>query len=225
MIMDYVKELSDRINKLSGRFSGYQIFCDWVELTAISIRNCSCIFHNSEWRRWEQRYVDIFRKYTTQEFNCITQMTGTLVEALEEEPSDVLGAVFMQSGIASNITGQFFTPFHLSLLTARVTVENLIRDWDGSVIPIAEPSCGSGGMIIAAARILRDNFNIDYQKYMRVVAQDLDWKAVFMCYVQLSLLGIDATCVQGDTLKEPYDPASTPSGRVLRTPRRMGVLL
>lgn len=170
--------------------------------------------------------MDIVRKYTPEEFSSICQLTATLVEALEEEAFDVLGAVFMQSGIASNITGQFFTPFHLSLLTARISVKSLIRDWDGaSAIPVAEPSCGSGGMMIATARVLKDDFNIDYQKYMRVVAQDLDWKAVYMCYVQLSLLGIDAICVQGDTLQAPYDPSTTPAERVLRTPRRMGVLI
>ena len=42
---------------------------------------------------------------------------------------------------------------------------------------------------------------VNYQKNLRVVAQDLDWNALYMCYIQLSLLGIDAKCVQGDTLE------------------------
>ena len=38
---------------------------------------------------------------------------------------------------------------------------------------------------------------------MRVVAQDLDWRGVYMTYVQCSILGIKAKICQGDTLSEP----------------------
>ena len=64
---------------------------------------------------------------------------------------------------------------------------------------------------------------INYQRKMDVVAQDLDWKGVYMCYLQLSLLGIKATVVQGDTLAEPYSKGYPPD-RVLHTPAKMGVL-
>ena len=46
-----------------------------------------------------------------------------------------------------------------------------------------------------------------------------------MCYVQLSLFGINAVVVQGDTLAEPYTGDSYPQNRVFRTPRNMGLLL
>ena len=45
-----------------------------------------------------------------------------------------------------------------------------------------------------------------------------------MTYLQLSLLGIRAKVVQGDTLADPYR-AGYPPERILRTPRDMGVLL
>ena len=78
-------------------------------------------------------------------------------------------------------------------------------------------------MIIAVAQILMKK-GINYQKYMRVVAQDLDWKGVYMCYLQLSLLGINATVVQGDTLSEPYK-RGYPLERVLYTPAKWGILI
>ena len=62
-----------------------------------------------------------------------------------------------------------------------------------------EPSTGGGGIIIAAAKVLKDR-GLNYQKCLKVVAQDLDWKGVYMTYVQLSLLGIEATVIQGDSL-------------------------
>ena len=37
---------------------------------------------------------------------------------------------------------------------------------------------------------------LNYQSKMKVVAQDLDWLSVYMTYIQLSLLGINAIVVQ-----------------------------
>ena len=72
------------------------------------------------------------------------------------------------------------------------------------IVTMNEPSAGAGGMIIAAAQSMKEQ-GINYQKSLRVVAQDLDWNAFYMCYIQLSLLGIDAKCIQGDTLEnKPY---------------------
>ena len=79
-------------------------------------------------------------------------------------------------------------------------------------------------MIIAVAKLMKES-GINYQKHLDVVAQDLDWKGVHMTYLQCSLLGIKATCVQGDTLSEPFDPKKTEERRVMRTPAKMGVLL
>ena len=77
-------------------------------------------------------------------------------------------------------------------------------------------------MIIAAAEILRKR-GLNHQRCMEVVAQDLDWKGVYMTYLQLSLLGIK---VQGNTLSEPFtDLRSYPKERVLLTPAQKGMLI
>ena len=78
-------------------------------------------------------------------------------------------------------------------------------------------------MIIAAAAVLKER-GIDYQKRMDVIAQDLDWRGVYMCYLQLSLLGISAVCVQGDSLCEPYKKGYPPE-RILYTPAKKGALI
>lgn len=78
-------------------------------------------------------------------------------------------------------------------------------------------------MIIAMAATLKDK-GYNYQACMKVIAQDLDWKGVYMTYTQLSLIGIDAIVVQGDTLLEPYTD-NYPRSRVFRTLRNMGGLI
>lgn len=77
---------------------------------------------------------------------------------------------------------------------------------------------------ICAADVLKRR-GINYQRCMKVFAQDLDWKCVYMCYVQLSLFGINAVVVQGDTLSEPYTGSNYPRCRIFRTPNNMGILL
>ena len=78
-------------------------------------------------------------------------------------------------------------------------------------------------MILATAKALKD-IGINYQRKLKVVAQDLDWLGVYMTYVQCSMIGIDAIVVQGDTLKEPYTN-NYPKSRILRTMNNMGGLI
>lgn len=220
--MDHKKEILKTIEKMSGRYSAYEVFTDWIRCMAIGISNSTFILHDSIWKEREQSYIDTIRKYTYEEQNEFCEMTAWLTETMNDGPDDVLGDIYMRSGMGSKAAGQFFTPFHLSELTARLAIRIKELDKD-SAIELNEPSCGGGGMVIAAAKILQEA-GINYQKRLRVVAQDLDWKGVYMCYVQLSLLGINALCVQGDTLQVPYSPSGTERSHILYTPAAMGVL-
>ena len=58
--------------------------------------------------------------------------------------------------------------------------------------------CGKSSL----SNILKDN-NINYQKRVKIIAQDLDFRSVYMTYIQLSLVGARAKVVQGDTLTKP----------------------
>lgn len=219
--MNEKKEIIKRIRQISGQWSPYQVFTDWVECMALAIQNTCCL-HTGIREKREQQYCSIIKKYSSEEQNLIAEMTGLLSAAMENEISDILGEIYMESGCGNKNTGQFFTPFNVSKICA---VLSLIQSdfKEDEIIPVNEPSCGAGGMIIALAAVLKD-IGINYQKKMRVVAQDLDWKAVYMTYVQLSLYGIDAVVVQGDTLADPYH-IQYPPERTFRTPRNMGVLL
>lgn len=221
--MNYRKEIINTINKISGKYSAYEVFTDWIRCMAMSISNTVTPFHGPIWKEREDLYLNTITKYSPEERTAFSEMMAWLAETMDEGPDDILGDIYMKSGMGSKAAGQFFTPFHLSELCARVAIseEELFTE---DKISLNEPSCGGGGMIIAVAKVLQDN-GINYQKKLRVVVQDLDWKGVYMCYVQLSLLGIDAICVQGDTLMEPFDPHRTERSHMLFTPARMGVLV
>ncbi len=218
--MDYKKEILDRIEKKAGKYSAYEVFADWIRCCSLSIANAVTIVHGKVWKDREKMYMDTISRYTKEEAEIFAEMLGLLAMALEDRMEDVLGGIYMSSGMGSKAAGQFFTPYHLSELCGKIVIPE--PDKDGKY-RINEPSCGGGGMIIAAAAALKDK-GINYQRKMEVVAQDLDWKGVYMCYLQLSLLGIRAVCVQGNTLTEPYI-SGYPSDRVLYTPAKMGVSL
>ena len=152
----------------------------------------------------------------------IMALDAGTIAALTEELSDVLGEIYMMTGMGSKYTGQFFTPFHVSEMCARLSI-NTDEILDAGRLSLHEPSCGGGGMIIAACKILHE-CGFDYQRRLDVVAQDLDWKGVYMTYLQLSLIGCRAVVVQGDTLCDPY-VGNYPPERIMRTPAKMGMLI
>ena len=219
--MNRKKDIIKCINSIAGKYSAYEVFTDWIRCGALSISNSLHIIHDKVWQEREQMYIDTMKKYTSEERMKMVKMFEMLVETMEYEITDVLGEIYMEADMGSKAAGQFFTPFHLSKLCAELT--DYIPDVSGKFM-INEPSCGSGGMIIAAAAVLKEK-GINYQQCMEVVAQDLDWKGVYMCYLQLSLIGINAVCVQGNTLSDPYIHGKTERSHVLYTPARMGVLL
>ncbi len=219
--MDSKQEIIKRMLSLSGAKSPYDVFCDWVKCMALSIQNSVTMIHGSTYKAREAEYIKTIEPYGAEGVEQFGSMMGLLVQAMSEGPRDYLGEIFMESGCGNKYTGQFFTPFHVSYLCA----EAAMADIDLSKkLHINEPSCGGGGMIIAAAAVLQKQ-GINYQQRMDVVAQDLDWKAVYMCYTQLSLMGIKADVVQGDTLCDPYTGGNFPPERVFRTPARMGLLV
>ena len=220
--IDRKKEIIDTINKIAGKYSAYEVFTDWIRCMAMAITNSLSMVHGKLWEENEAAYKSTMEKYTLEEQKSLCAMMGYLVDTLEDGPDDVLGDIYMKSGMGSKAAGQFFTPFHLSELCAKMGVSEIPDD--DSIIEINEPSCGGGGMILAAAKALGE-MGVNWQQRMKVVAQDLDWKGVYMCYVQLSLLGIKAVCVQGNTLTEPYDIRKTERSHMLFTPAWMGVLL
>lgn len=214
----------DSIGKLSGKYTPYQIFCDWVAMTAIAISNACNIIHNNIYKEREERYKTIASKYSREELKVFANMTGALTLVLDGKFSDVLGEIYMKSGCGNSSTGQFFTPYHLSYLTAALTYSNQFDHYTGNdQIEINEPSVGGGGMMIAIAQIAKEH-GIDYQRKLHIVAQDLDYISVYMTYIQLSLIGIKAIVVQGDTLSERYKKGYD-ERRVYRTPAEMGAFL
>ena len=215
--MNYKKEIIRTIQELSGRYSYSEIFSDWVKSCALTISNCTDLIHGQVWKEREKNYIGIMQKYNSDERKKFVEMLGLLTIALEEI-TDVLGQIYMDGNIGSKITGQFFTPFHISELCAKTSVLTEISE--EKPFHLYEPSSGSGGMIIAAIKTVK-KMGKNPQRCMEIRAQDLDWRGVYMTYTQLSLLGVKATVIQGDSLAR----ISGKSDQIFYTPAKKGLLL
>lgn len=218
--MNRKKEIEQTILQMSGDRSPYNVFEDWVECMALSISNACQMINDKVYQDREKKFTAIVQQYKKPPVEKFAEMFVMLSETLESGISDILGEIYMEMELGNKNTGQFFTPYHVSFMCA----ETLLKVYKGDhILRIYEPSCGGGGMIIAAAAVLSER-GMNYQKLMRVVAQDLDWKAVHMTYVMLSLMGINAVVAQGDTLTKLYYPGY-PKDRVFRTPANKGALI
>lgn len=216
---DHKKIIADMIVKISGHKSPYQVFYDWCACMAMAFQNSCDMFKGSGiYKQREELYQNTIKQYTQDEQEKLFEMTARLFLAFEDEIFDYLGGIYMEAGCGNKYVGQFFTPFHLSELCAKIGVDGTDKDYH-----MYEPSCGGGAMILATAKALKD-IGINYQRKLKVVAQDLDWLGVYMTYVQCFIIGIDAIVVQGDTLTEPYTK-NYPKSRTLRTLNNMGGLI
>ena len=190
-----MENMSDKIIKtiqsMIGKYGVYNIFEDWVRMIALAYAN-QIVF--SEKR--EEEYLEIMKKYDDVEHSKFYEMYAWLLEWSEEQMTDMLGYIYMHLELGSKAHGQFFTPYHVCQMMAKM------QKYDGKIIKVNEPSCGAGGNIIALAEALKEQ-GVNYQQKMEVICQDIDTKAVYMTYVQMCLYGIPAIVYQANTLSDP----------------------
>jgi N-6 DNA methylase len=204
---EHQRELVKLIREFSQRHHLHGVFSDFVEICALSISNS---VDQPQFGKREKRYLEIVGKYTKDEINRFAQMFAQLVLSFEKRVedmrvagaglTDVLGETYMMLEISNARAGQFFTPYEISRLMAKM----IIGDGGDAVklhgfMRLQEPACGAAGMVIAAAESLHDTGH-NYQDAMHATCIDIDPCCVHMAYVQLSLLHIPAIVVHGNAL-------------------------
>lgn len=133
------------------------------------------------------------------------QIFGIATMALEENArQDFLGQLYMNLNLGSHWRGQFFTPYHISELMAKLTIgEDCQRQIEEKgYISICDQCVGAGAMLIAAANAMKEA-EINYQRHAVFVGQDIDKVVAMMAYIQLSLLGCPGYVIVGNSLTNP----------------------
>ena len=194
-LMDHKKEFCKVVERMAGKYGRHEIFTDFCEAAALSLRQP---FERSE--KNERAYLDLINRYEPDEQPRFAELLALTVEALTEQPRDFLGECFHELELYNQYKGQYFTPFDISRMMARISLAGLeekIRQ--RGYLELNEPTCGSGGMVIAAAEEFKAR-GLNPVNTLFAVAQDLDRKCCNMAYIQLSLLAIPAAVIWGNTL-------------------------
>jgi len=196
------KDFAKLMESLEGRNSRWTVWTDFVTMSATAISNA--VDHEHRESR-EQMYSSCARKYTEKELSIFPKLFDATVCALEENQNqDFLGEMFMALELGNDSGGQFFTPYNISVLTASATITEETRQviTENNWITANDPACGAGALLIALANELRMR-GINYQNDVLFTAQDIDFIAGCMCYIQISLLGCAGYVVIDNTLTNP----------------------
>lgn len=219
---DHQKNFLKIFNGLTGKHSRWEIWEDFVTLTAIEISNSTDKVNATERTKM---YQTIISKYSAKERDGMAEMLAEVVMGMEQNPDqDFLGSLYMMCELGNDHAGQFFTPYDVCRCMVEISGGSNPAAENAEFFSVSDPACGAGALLIAFANLCRRK-NICYHDKVLFVAQDIDLIAGLMCYIQLSFLGCAGYVVIGNTITEPstaYDrrgllPAG-PQSRIWYTP-------
>lgn len=202
---DIRKNFLQTFNQLTKRYRAFDVWRDFIIMFACSLSNPVDKTHYEE---REERYLKIIKKYNKQEQEKFPELAAYVVMALEENPEqDFLGSIFMELNLGNKSSSQFFTPYHVCEMMAKMTEEDVVSSVkEKGYITITDPCCGAGDTLIAAVNEAKKQLakeNLNFQNYILIVAQDIDEIVALMCYIQLYLLGVAAYIKVGDVFTQP----------------------
>lgn len=209
---EHRKNLVKLLQNAGRRLDRWQVFSDFLQMTALSISNSDKYFlatNKETWDKREARYLEIIGKYQKDEQQLFPQMFAELVLELDEQVEcgrfvDVLGEIFHELEFHNKWKGQFFTPQHICDMMGKFVLdENSVKkniDTYGFV-SINEPCSGAGAMIYGFMNAFREaGFN--HSQQVLVYANDVDERCVWMTYIQCSLYGFPAVVTHQNTLSQ-----------------------
>lgn len=190
-----------RIFKYTGHhLRRWDVFCDFITLAASELDIARIRTEDNI-----EKSRKICERYSADDLDNFHKLFCMLVSALEGKFQDFLGSVFMELELGSDDMGQFFTPYCVQSLMAKLVfpdIDDTIkkRGW----VELSEPCCGAAGMVIAyVEHMLEAGYNPSEQLFVNCI--DIDPIAADMAFIQLSLLGVAAEVITGNTLTMKFN--------------------
>lgn len=212
-----VEEIIKDFQRAATAYSAGKIFEDVIACGALAISNAVDF---TKYDEREKRYKEIMSGYRTEQQRKLPELFAKVFALLSSVVyddgtfNDYLGEIFMRLNLASDKSGQVFTPFNVSRMMARMiigdgTAEKANRD--DEILTICDPCCGSGAMSLAAIETLQSR-GVNYARNVFIECSDIDIRCVQMAYLQLSLAGVPAIIKHQNTLTmETWDVWKTPA--------------
>ncbi len=169
------------LQQLARRNSISRVFSDFLEMVICALSLGAM----------EERYLEIVASYEKSEANLLADAFGALVIEMDnhgEGLRDVLGDFFMEH-ISHGHNGQFFTPDTICTFMAR------INEPIPSGARVLDCACGSGRMLMAAAKVNRN---------ARFFGADVDRNCAMMAAINFCLNGMFGEVAWMDSLSNQF---------------------
>ena len=123
------KELLSLFKAFGHKHSTHEVFSDFVEMSALAISN-AVDRHHFDVR--EKRYLEIAKRYERDDLARFASMLGALTLTFEARVqqlvpngdglADILGQTYMMLELGNDRAGQYFTPYDVSRMMARMNI-------------------------------------------------------------------------------------------------------
>ena len=216
-IIELRKEFRREIRSASQSYSEADIFRDACRMFAISFRS-PLLLDTEKKKQIEDEFKTYTDKYGKDGSNHISKALVILVKALETHRGDFLGRILEDLNATNKSFSQYFTPDHISRLMADIVMG---KPEPNKIVTICDPACGAGSLLIEAAESFIENGGRQGDIFLS--AQDLDYTAFNISFVQFSLLGYPAEVTRMNSLSmEVYEGPWQTAGYFLHhIPMRM----
>ncbi|EPD0211464.1 N-6 DNA methylase, partial [Salmonella enterica] len=208
----HIQEFVSVFNRIAPHENRWQVFSDFAHMAAAALYNA---IHRDP--TVEADYLRRVKRYSKEDAVQMSGLLAAVTDGLEFSPTDFLGQLLMTLELGNQYLGQYFTPYSVSYMMARMNMADRLPELeDGSreYITVCDPACGAGGMIVATAEaMLEAGYNP--QKQMLAFCTDIDPLAAMLCYIQLTLMHIPAVVSIGNSLTmEMTREMATPAYRL-----------
>jgi hypothetical protein len=200
-----VKELQ----RLAHAENPRTLFRDWAQLSALALANAIPEgLRDQAWHAREEEWHRTAQRYTGAQVEAFCRILGMVTEAMQEATADgarvadrdVVGEAWEALELSNVHLGQFFTPMEVCKAKAQMMlcdVGDLLQTRQS--ISVLEPAGGSGRAVLAiACELARQGY--DPASRMHATLVDTDPLCCWMSYITLSLAGVPAVVVCGNSL-------------------------
>ena len=179
--MEQLKSFSQYILQIGYKYGLHSVFDDFLEMVVCALSLGAK----------EDRYHEIVRNYEKPDAYMMAEAFGSLVIEMDNNGDglkDGFGDFYMEY-LSYGRNGQFFTPEPICDMMAR------ILNPAGFGERVADCCCGSGRMLLAAAKISRNSL---------FFGADIDRTCAMMCLINLCLNGLLGEVCWMDTLMNRF---------------------
>ena len=181
LILDLLETIKHR------EFDRYDVFHDWIDLMLSALQR-------------DDAYLETLSRYDRggdhDRGKRVPDLFATgfseLMAAMDETGRDVLGGAYEAFGMQTDAFGQHFTPHTVAAAIAEIQMATDEDSTQEGPVTIADPACGSGRMLVLAAR-QQDASTVCF-------GQDTDLACAQMAALNLCFFNIDGAIVCGDSL-------------------------